>query len=73
MTDDLRSVPLARLELMDAAGRELAAAERALERQGFNVVGRLLRDEGTFYEPDLEGNWAKRHRYAISQHSEGVV
>ena len=52
MTDDLRSVPLARLELMDAAGRELAAAERALERQGFNVVGRLLRDEGTFYEWD---------------------
>lgn len=37
---------------MAAAGREMAAAERALARQGCNVVGRLLRDEGPFYEWD---------------------
>jgi hypothetical protein len=49
---ELRSLSLARLELMAAAGREMAAAERALARQGFNVVSRLLRDEGTFYEWD---------------------
>ena len=45
----LATLPLARLELMAAAGREVTAAERALARQGFNVVGRLLRDEGPFY------------------------
>jgi hypothetical protein len=48
----LASLPLARLELMAAAGQEMAAAERALARQGFNVVGRLLRDEGPFYAWD---------------------
>jgi hypothetical protein len=42
----------ARLELMAAAGRELATAERALARQGGNVVARLLRDAGPFYEWD---------------------
>ncbi len=52
MSAGLRGVPLARLELMSAAGREMAVAERALAKQGLNVVGRLLRDEGTFYEWD---------------------
>ena len=37
---------------MALAGHELIRAERALARQGFNVVARLLRDEGTFYEWD---------------------
>lgn len=45
----LASLPLARLELMAAAGREVVTAERALAKQGFNMVGRLLRDEGPFY------------------------
>ena len=48
----LASLPLARLELMAAAGREVVAAERALAKQGFNMVGRLLRDEGPFYAWD---------------------
>ena len=52
MSTDLCSLSLARLELMAAAGREMAAAERALARNGFNVVSRLLRDEGPFYEWD---------------------
>ena len=42
------------------------ASARVMQKSG-------MHDEGTFYEPDLEGNWAKRHRYAINQHSEGVV
>jgi RimJ/RimL family protein N-acetyltransferase len=42
------------------------ASARVMQKRGMHY-------EGTFYEPDLEGNWAKRHRYAISQHSEGVV
>ena len=37
---------------MALAGHEVIRAERALARQGFNVVARLLRDEGTFYEWD---------------------
>jgi hypothetical protein len=52
MTVRIATLPTARLELMAAAGRELAVAERALVRQGCNVVSRLLRDEGTFYEWD---------------------
>jgi hypothetical protein len=48
----LRGLAPARLELMAAAGREIANAERALARQGFNPVSRLLRDEGNFYEWD---------------------
>ena len=48
----LASLPLTRLELMAAAGREVVAAERALAKQGFNMVGRLLRDEGPFYAWD---------------------
>jgi hypothetical protein len=52
VSTNLRSLSLARLELMAAAGREIAAAERALARNGFNVVSRLLRDEGPFYEWD---------------------
>ena len=48
----LASLPRARLELMAAAGREVVAAERALAKQGFNMVGRLLRDEGPFYAWD---------------------
>ena len=43
---------VALMELMAAAGREVMAAERALAKQGFNVVGRLLRDEGPFYAWD---------------------
>jgi len=52
MTRERSSLALARLELMAAAGREVSAAERALARQGFNPVSRLLRDEGPFYEWD---------------------
>jgi hypothetical protein len=52
MTGAFASLPAARLELMAAAGRELAAAEKALARQGCNVVSRLLRDSGPFYEWD---------------------
>ena len=37
---------------MALAGHEVIRSERALARQGFNVVARLLRDEGTFYEWD---------------------
>jgi len=50
MAAKLAGLPMARLELMAAAGGEVASAERAFARQDTSVVGRLLRDEGTFYE-----------------------
>jgi hypothetical protein len=52
MTAAFDALPAARLELMALAGAELATAERAFARQETNVVGRLLRDEGTFFEWD---------------------
>ncbi len=52
MTVRLAGIPAARLELMAVAGGELASAERALARQNTNVVARLLRDEGVFFEWD---------------------
>jgi len=48
----LAAAAFPRLEAMALAGHEVIRAERALARQGFNVVARLLRDEGTFYEWD---------------------
>jgi hypothetical protein len=48
----LAALPSPRLETMALAGEELIRAERALSLQGFNVVARLLRDQGTFYEWD---------------------
>jgi len=48
----LAAQPFPRLEAMALAGHELIRAERALSRQDFNVVSRLLRDEGVFFEWD---------------------
>lgn len=52
MSRGFARLPFARLEAMALAGHELLRAERALARQGYNVVARLLRDEGTFFEWD---------------------
>lgn len=52
MRRGLAALPSSRLEAMALAGHELVRAERALSGQGFNVVARLLRDEGTFFEWD---------------------
>ena len=52
MAAKLARVAQSRLELMALAGAELTAAERAFARQQTSVVGRLLRDEGTFFEWD---------------------
>ncbi len=52
MTIALAALPAARLELMALAGAELATAERAFARQKTNVIGRMLRDQDTFFEWD---------------------
>ena len=36
------------------------ASARVMQKSG-------MVSEGTFYEPDFEGNWAQRHHYAISK------
>ncbi len=47
---DLATLPKTRLARMAAAGAELAEVERVLTRTRDNVVGEILRNQGTFYE-----------------------
>ncbi len=47
---DLATLPRQRLERMAAAGVELAEVDRVLTRTRDNVVGEILRTQGTFYE-----------------------
>jgi hypothetical protein len=49
---DLGTLPKERLERMAAAGAEVLEVERVLERTSDNVVGEILRHQGTFYEWD---------------------
>lgn len=49
---DLATLPKERLARMAAAGAEVLEVERVLERTSDNVVGELLRHQGTFYEWD---------------------
>lgn len=46
------SLSRAQLEVMAEAGREVVEAHRVLTKTGDNLVGELLRDQGTFYEWD---------------------
>ncbi len=39
------------------------ASARVMQKSGMTY-------EGTFYEEDIDGNWATRHRYAISRREE---
>ena len=49
---DLSTLPKDRLERMAAAGAELENVDRALARTRDNVVGEILRHQGTFFEWD---------------------
>lgn len=46
----LGALPCAQLEGMRAAGGEILECRRVLEKAGLNLVGELLRGQGTFYE-----------------------
>lgn len=46
----IASLPRSRLEAMRAAGREILECRRVLSKGGLNVVGELLRGQGTFCE-----------------------
>ncbi|MCP5149308.1 MAG: hypothetical protein H6983_12485 [Ectothiorhodospiraceae bacterium] len=48
----LEALPIADLERMARAADEIAECERVLERGGLNIVGEVLRGQGTFYELD---------------------
>ncbi|MEX1036078.1 MAG: hypothetical protein WDZ54_08985 [Sneathiella sp.] len=48
----LRGLPLAQLVRMNAAADEILECYRVLKKGGANIVGEILRGEGTFYEWD---------------------
>ena len=47
---DFRALPRERLERMDAAGAEVLECHRVLRKTNDNIVGEVLRHEGTFYQ-----------------------
>lgn len=47
---EIAKLPRARLEAMRAAGREMLECRRVLEKGGLDIVGEVLRGQGTFYE-----------------------
>lgn len=49
-TLDLSALPRQRLELMVEAGEMVRECHRVLSKTGDNIVGELLRNQGTFYE-----------------------
>jgi len=49
-TPDLRGLPRERLGSMLEAGAEVAECTRVLKKGGLNLVGEILRGQGTFYE-----------------------
>jgi len=48
----LESLPRERLEAMRAAGEEIYECYRVLAKGGLNIVGEVLKGQGTFYEHD---------------------
>ena len=74
---DFSGLPPKRLEAMAAAGREVKEVFRVLERTGHNVVGEILRHQGTFYEwnhyPDGDVYDGKTHsQYYYHAHPSDV-
>ncbi len=49
---DFTQLPLSRLESMRDSGLEIFECQRALKKGGLNIVGEVLREQGTFYEMD---------------------
>lgn len=52
LRDDLRRLPRERLDRMNAAADEILECYRVLRKGGANIVGEILRGQGTFYEWD---------------------
>jgi len=49
---ELEDIPLERLQKMAAAGAEVLECYRVLQKADANIVGEILREQGTFYEWD---------------------
>lgn len=47
---DLKQLPLAQLETMEAAGERILECQRVLRKSGSNVVAEVLRGQGAFVE-----------------------
>jgi len=77
---DLRQLPRSRLESMLRGGQEISECYRVLKKGGLNIVGEVLRGQGTFYEmshypvgdvrdSDSHGQYYYHsHRSHISEH-----
>ncbi len=73
---ELAALGRERLERMLAAGREALECRRVLNKAGLNIVGELLKGQGTFYElnhyPDGDVYDAETHsQYYYHAHREG--
>ncbi|MCG8695804.1 MAG: hypothetical protein MI806_31715 [Minwuiales bacterium] len=64
---DFATIPRARLEKMASAGREVMECYRVLSKVNLNVVGEILREQGTFYEWD---HYPKGDIYDSETHSQ---
>jgi hypothetical protein len=52
VVEPIEALPRKRLEAMLAAGDEILECYRVLRKGGLNIVGELLKGQGTFYEYD---------------------
>ena len=50
--DFLANLPTTDLRKMIKAGDRISECYRVLEKGGLNIVGEVLKDQGTFYELD---------------------
>ncbi len=64
---DFATIPRERLQRMAAAGREVMECYRVLSKANLNVVGEILREQGTFYEWD---HYPKGDIYDSETHSQ---
>ncbi|MFV2031769.1 MAG: hypothetical protein ACC663_04675 [Gammaproteobacteria bacterium] len=64
---DFAQLPRTRLESMRDSGQEVLECQRVLQRGGLNIVGEVLREQGTFYEMD---HYPKGDVYDPDSHSQ---
>lgn len=64
---DFGLLPRSRLESMRDSGLEIVECQRALKKGGLNIVGEVLRGQGTFYEMN---HYPKGDVYDMDSHSQ---
>ncbi len=66
-TPDFTTLPRGRLETMRRAGAEVLECHRVLRKGGLNLVGEVLREQGTFYR---NNHYPKGDVYDRDSHSQ---